>query len=262
MLFRRPASLSSTITLRNCVRPSAANNTLSLHALAADFPKCCWEANDGSKNITGEVFDELGGVEPYSDPPLTTWTLSPQENPAAYHWMEFNMTLDDATVAALVSPDTASGRFGVVLSSASEDGVMYIQSAESSSPPELSLQFEIEASSLARNWDPPTPAPTVSAAPTTQVVFTYQSRYSVYTPVNLADALSKWAELEAEAPTEGYCDMDLTSSWNLKNGYVCPNGRGNDFAFEVEVTFTIGSGRAGHWKFETRVDASRGGAVC
>ena len=68
---------------------------------------------------------KLGGVEPYSDPPLTTWTLSPQENPAAYHWMEFNMTLDDATVAAVLSPDTASGRFGVVLSSASEDGIVY-----------------------------------------------------------------------------------------------------------------------------------------
>ena len=41
----------ATVALR--VAPRAVNNTLSVHALAANFPKCCWEADAGSWNISG-----------------------------------------------------------------------------------------------------------------------------------------------------------------------------------------------------------------
>ena len=250
-------------TLTIDVKLNAINDTLSVHQLANDFPSCCWVAND-NKNISGTTFDDLGGVDPFSDAPLATWEASPPSAAFAWNRIELNVTLDAATRAALLATDSPRGRFGFVLSD-TQDGWAYLGTRDSRSGEiSVTLYYEVVARSLERNWPAPTATPSISQAPTTRVTLTYQSRSDALSTdlSSLSDALSRWEALEAEPPTAGFCDVALQSAWKLNNPYVCADGAENDVAQKVTASFTVNAHRAGTWRIVQKFDWSHGGAYC
>ena len=258
-----PARVLDVATLTIDAKLNAINNTLSVHQLADDFPSCCWVAND-NKNISGTTFDDLGGVDPFSDAPLATWEASPPSAAFAWNRIELNVTLDAATRAALLATDSPRGRFGFVLSD-TQDGWAYLGTRDSRSGEiSVTLYYEVVARSLERNWPAPTATPSISQAPTTRVTLTYQSRSDALSTdlSSLSDALSRWEALEAEPPTAGFCDVALQSAWKLNNPYVCADGAENDVAQKVTASFTVNAHRAGTWRIVQKFDWSHGGAYC